>query len=111
MNIVISILSIIDTILIYLIDIRMGNLITEILIDVLGGGFIALIWLKIDDYYEKTVQNLKWTALVYLLFTFVYILIAIVKKDFNFYQSVCSPVIPVYISYYVILIKRRREEK
>ena len=109
MNIVIIILSIIDTILIYIIDIRMGHLIPEILFDVLGGILISYIWLKIEDYYDKTKQNLKWTSFFYLWFVLLYIVVAIIRKELKFIQPICSPVIPVCILYYVICIKEKVE--
>ena len=103
-------LSIIDTILIYAIDIKIGSVKTELIIDIFGGFVIAFIWIKIDDNYDKTKINLRWSSFIYLIFVFCYLIVSLVRKEFELIQPVCSPVIPVFVSYYVILIKDKIEE-
>lgn len=112
MNIVICVLSIIDTILIYVSDIKMGVVLAEVLFDLFGSLVIGFIWLKIedDDFSDKTKVTLKWTSMIYLISVLCFIIISFIKKDFEHVQPVCSPVIPVFVSYYAILIKEKIEE-
>ena len=111
MNIAIIILNIIDVLLIYIIDIKMNNIFAEVLFDIFGGAIIALIWIKIDEYYSRTEQNLKWTSFLYLIFTLFYLIVSLIRNELKFVQPVCSPVILVCISYYAIRIKKRIEQK
>ena len=110
MNIAIFILSIIDTILIYIIDIINGEVKDEILIDLLGGAFFVLLWLKIYDYYEKTVIMLKWDTFISLILVLFGILFAIIGNKLSIIQLQFSAVIPLYLSYYGVLIKQKLED-
>lgn len=106
---IIIVLSIIDTILIYAIDIKTGSVKTELIFDLFGGFVIAFIWIKIDDNYDKTIINLRWTSFIYLIFVFCCLIVSLIRKEFESIQPSCSPVIPVYISYYALLIKQKIE--
>ena len=104
---IIIVLSIIDTILIYAIDIKTGSVKTELIFDLFGGFVIAFIWIKIDDNYDKTIINLRWTSFIYLIFVFCCLIVSLIRKEFESIQPSCSPVIPVYISYFALLIKQK----
>lgn len=90
----------------------MGVVLAEVLFDLFGSLVIGFIWLKIedDDFSDKTKVTLKWTSMIYLISVLCFIIISFIKKDFEHVQPVCSPVIPVFVSYYAILIKEKIEE-
>lgn len=113
MNIVIGILSVIDTILIYVVDVKMGDVKAEVLFDLFGSLVIAFIWVKIEDedFSGKIKATLKWTSMIYLISVLCYMIFAFIKKDFKYVQKSCSPVIPLFVSYYVILVKQKIEEQ
>lgn len=113
MNIAIIILSFVDAVLIYCIDIAMGDVIAEVMLDVFGAAFFVLVGNHIldeKDDYEKILKLFKWELFIWLIIALVGIILSIVKKSFMDVQASFSMVIPLSIAYFILLIKNKIEE-
>ncbi len=110
MNILILILSIIDTTIIYLIDIKLNDIIPEIIIDIFGTVFMYLIMRKLQEKYENSIKIFRYLLLVSLLIVFVGLIIAVIKQQLIIVQSSFSMIIPSSLSYFILLWKQKRDD-
>lgn len=109
MNIAIGILGLIDTILLYVIDIKEGDVGAEILIDVLGTVFYLIVWNYILSDNERAVPFFKWVVFISLIVTLCGIIFSIIKGQYRGIQTNFSADIPQTLSYFILLIKRKIE--
>ena len=113
MNIVIVVLSFVDAVLIYCIDIAMGDVIAEVMIDVFGSAFFVLVgnhMLDENDEHEKVLKLFKWGLFIWLIVAMGGIILSIVKKKFMGVQTNFSIIIPLTIAYFILVIKNKIEE-
>ena len=109
MNIAIIILSIIDTIMIYAIDIKLGSIFDEILIDTSCTLFFYFVGNYIMDENEKFISFFRYMLFAALIIVFLGILVFICTKRLSRIQNNFSAVIPACIAYFILYIKYKKE--
>lgn len=108
-NIVIGILSVIDGVLLYIIDVKIETVMGEVLFDVAATVMFVIAWHYILEDNEKAIVVYKWVVLIWSIVALIGLVWALVKNNLTGVQTNFSIVIPLSLAYFIMQIKQKIE--
>ena len=110
-NVIISIFTLVDVVLIYISDYKNSLVIDEIIFDIFGGIFSVIVWNYLYSKNEKIIYYLKWITFLTSVVVFLLIFICIIRKELDQISTGLSGFIPFSIAYYAVLVRKQLEDK